>query len=892
MLWWLIETTVVAGALALVAGLLARLRPLGIGPAARHALWLVVLVKLITPPLVQSPWAFAVPASVTSAAEPSETMTESPEVVDLVLDPIEPTPFETRIAGRLRLQFSDRVSERPMRVERELLAPLADGSRIARAHANGAEPVVAPASWLSFSWPPLDDPAWARLGRALLGLWLAASLAMAAIQALRIARFARRLGDGWNPPDWILDEVDDLAEQLGVRAPRALVVPGIGVPMLWCLGRPTLLLPAHLVKTMGVDRWRGVIAHELAHLRRGDPWVGRLALLVGIVWWWNPIYHLARRRIDAEAELACDAWVVSVLPGDRVVYAGTMLEICEALCHKAAPPLAPALGGGGAGRLFERRLTMILNDRVPCRLTWHGLIAPGLLVIAGLPTWTATGAIVLDDPPKETKKEATIVVRPIKPGAEARAETRTETIVIRKDGEKDAHGHQTIILSPGGQANVNGKVFVVTPDGKANVDGKLITGKAVIDGKTIVVTPVEGEKKQIRILVSEDGKPVELKEGQTIELRAGDGKAVELLKAGQAVELRAKAQAARAEAMKHVEAMRARSRAQVDAARAAVDKAAEALKRAKAEEREAEKANNEKAEDAAEAAVNKATSALEAAITQLKSAEEAAKRANQVRVEVHTQVRTDGEGKAHAEAKVEGKRLIERRVEVREHVGPDGKKRLEIKEFPAADAKAKAEADEHGKAHRFEVKIAPHGDAKPGEKKELEVQIRDLTQLFGPGSEFIKGLETLGPELEKGLREALGPGTEFDVRMKELGTKLGKELKENLGPGSDFDKAMKELAKTLEKQFGPGSEFEKHVKEFAGELEGRVKVEKEQADPATKPEVREERPAPRRPAAEAARERYQERTKERNRDREIQALEARIKELTRELERVKKGDKD
>ena len=55
MLGWFAETTLVASGLAVVAVLASRLRP--IGPTARHALWLVVLIKLMTPPLVCWPWA-------------------------------------------------------------------------------------------------------------------------------------------------------------------------------------------------------------------------------------------------------------------------------------------------------------------------------------------------------------------------------------------------------------------------------------------------------------------------------------------------------------------------------------------------------------------------------------------------------------------------------------------------------------------------------------------------------------------------------------------------------------------------------------------------------------------------------------------------------------------
>ena len=55
MLWWFVETTLVAGLLAGAAALLGRLRT--ISPTARHLLWLVVLIKLIMPPVIRSPWA-------------------------------------------------------------------------------------------------------------------------------------------------------------------------------------------------------------------------------------------------------------------------------------------------------------------------------------------------------------------------------------------------------------------------------------------------------------------------------------------------------------------------------------------------------------------------------------------------------------------------------------------------------------------------------------------------------------------------------------------------------------------------------------------------------------------------------------------------------------------
>src|SRR5215831_7830911 len=66
--WMLVQNVAIASVLAGVAALASRLRR--VGPVARHALWLVVLIKLVTPPflVLQSPWAWPeTPAATTES---------------------------------------------------------------------------------------------------------------------------------------------------------------------------------------------------------------------------------------------------------------------------------------------------------------------------------------------------------------------------------------------------------------------------------------------------------------------------------------------------------------------------------------------------------------------------------------------------------------------------------------------------------------------------------------------------------------------------------------------------------------------------------------------------------------------------------------------------------
>ena len=246
---------------------------------------------------------------------------------------------------------------------------------------------AAPRGISSFDWPrKLRRPGRDEIQEWLFAGWMVGTLAVGLIQLARIVKFRRKVSDAIPAPKWLADEAEQMAARLGVHGPEVLVVPGLTTPMLWCLGRPQLLVPGRLIKSIEATCWRGILAHELAHLCRGDHWVSRLELLAGLFWWWNPLYWLTRAQIDAEAELACDAWVVWALPEDRTTYAEVLFRLCSEFSR--ASVAAPALGVAGSGRFFERRLTMILRDHVPCRVSPLPLAAACLLALLALPSWT------------------------------------------------------------------------------------------------------------------------------------------------------------------------------------------------------------------------------------------------------------------------------------------------------------------------------------------------------------------------------------------------------------------------------------------------------------------------------------------------------------------------
>ena len=348
MVGWFVDTMLVASGLAIVAAVGSRLR--SIGPTARHALWLVVLVRLVTPPLLSWPWAahWGRPR-----AGPS-------------------SQIRPRFRGACHLHRPFAFAVAIVSESAALAVPRPDG-RPSTQSRTGFH-IVARWRWnepSTIQMKPIPSPRchpgpflkarprsrmiWAGWRSGWPLEWVLLTVVQGAGQARRIIRFRCRLraavpaagGPGRRGGA-------DRPVSRGAHVPELLVVPDLRTPLVWCLGRPKLLLPAHLVKTLDLNRWRGILIHELAHIRRGDHWVSRLELAAGLIWWWNPIYWLARTRLDAEAELACDAWVVSTLPKDRLAYAEVLFNIFSTMS------MARAAGT----RVGCRRLGPILREEI------------------------------------------------------------------------------------------------------------------------------------------------------------------------------------------------------------------------------------------------------------------------------------------------------------------------------------------------------------------------------------------------------------------------------------------------------------------------------------------------------------------------------------------------
>ncbi len=162
--------------------------------------------------------------------------------------------------------------------------------------------------------------------------------------------------------------------------------------MVWSFaGRTLIILPDALMDQFNASQRRGIIAHELAHLRRRDHWIRWGEFLILGIYWWNPIAWWARREVHRAEEECCDASVIQAFPEIATDYAQTLLDTVDFLAVDRQPKLCLATTFCGYGSL-NRRIAMVLNPQSEPQLSLACRILLGALAlgILPLPLWTAS----------------------------------------------------------------------------------------------------------------------------------------------------------------------------------------------------------------------------------------------------------------------------------------------------------------------------------------------------------------------------------------------------------------------------------------------------------------------------------------------------------------------
>jgi beta-lactamase regulating signal transducer with metallopeptidase domain len=189
--------------------------------------------------------------------------------------------------------------------------------------------------------------------------------------ALALGRFTiglaalRRYRRGLQPiNDASLSEMADvLARQMGCRRPVELKQSAsLTTPATMGWRRPVIVLPGDWQTWTNQER-RVVLAHEIAHVARGDYLAWLLSQISVALHIYHPLAHWLAARLRLEQELAADAWAAE-MSGGRETYLFTLAQMAlrqdDRRVAWAARPFLP-----GRGTLL-RRIEM-LSDTRPLR---------------------------------------------------------------------------------------------------------------------------------------------------------------------------------------------------------------------------------------------------------------------------------------------------------------------------------------------------------------------------------------------------------------------------------------------------------------------------------------------------------------------------------------------
>jgi len=336
-----------AALLALLIGITQYLLRNLVAPGWRHALWGLLLARLLLF------WTLPAPFSIHNV--PAGALLQVTAYRLEAGTPAQRLPVDTSaVTGASAIPFSGTRSPETLNVDRGM--PPSETAAMGK------------------RWPLLS---------AMAVLWLAGASLMIGVLLVR-GVWLKTQESRWravtNPA--VSNLIDECKRRIVVSTQLAVLETSyVSGPALMGILRPRLLIPAGLFETASREHLRHIILHELVHVKRKDILCGWLFDLLLALHWFNPVLWWARRRIAIDRELACDAQVLSVLtPEERPVYGHALLDQFQRFVR---PAWYPGLAGVLEGRTqMERRIAMITRYRKPS--TKNTFLALAILCVLGI----------------------------------------------------------------------------------------------------------------------------------------------------------------------------------------------------------------------------------------------------------------------------------------------------------------------------------------------------------------------------------------------------------------------------------------------------------------------------------------------------------------------------
>ncbi|MCP4711470.1 MAG: M56 family metallopeptidase, partial [Planctomycetes bacterium] len=386
----------------------------------RYFMWLLVLLKLVTPPSLSLPsgigyWVDVdmpvlvkeeAPAEVKAVDSPVHLYSEQQFIVsDIPRETIASSNLpETslvnrqRVTGRVSRPPTLKVTEQEATVFEKPVVPNVVASEIYSSRSD-MQTMKEPPPTVTMTVPNKPSIQLSWQGGLFLG-WIGGVWLFGVLVFRRIVYVKSLIAESRHVRGEIRGILYKCQKQLGINNNIELrITRDLSRPAICGLIRPKILLPAGVLGKLSGHKLEAVIIHELLHIKRGDLWVNLFQTLLQIFYFYHPMLWIGNGMIRRVREQAVDEMVLTELNGEVKRYSNTLLDLAELAF--ARPGLQLGLVGVVETKSkLKERIQIMLNRPITysSKMSVWGLVTVFLMAAVFIPMATGnTGLFGGDD---------------------------------------------------------------------------------------------------------------------------------------------------------------------------------------------------------------------------------------------------------------------------------------------------------------------------------------------------------------------------------------------------------------------------------------------------------------------------------------------------------------
>ena len=413
----------------------------------RYWLWLLILVKLVLPPTLSTPYSAG-----------SWLASGIDRITPLLNQAMPEPPAGETATSRERKDFDPQAYDALVLDTTALVSPWQESEAIvmeesAPATENQSIPAIRAESYSRPQYEMTPDTAGAAtvsLKGMLFLLWAIVCAAMTLLVVQHTYVMHKLVAQSTEADAALRRLLQSCRTLMQMRADVDIrISSALSTPAVYGIFRPVILVPSQVRKEMTRDELEIIVVHELVHIRRGDLSIKLLQTILQVVYFYNPLLWVANAMIRRIREQAVDETVLVTL-GPRAItqYPRALVQVAGLAFGRAGMGLR-LIGVVESKGLLTERIRIMLHKPIPtsAKLSVFGAIVLALLAVLLLPMARA------EEKPAASSNSAAEEGVPSQAGASGPHEVVVHegNIVVSTPVDKIAARHARMVVTPDGK---------------------------------------------------------------------------------------------------------------------------------------------------------------------------------------------------------------------------------------------------------------------------------------------------------------------------------------------------------------------------------------------------------------------------------------------------------